>query len=118
MQRTITAVLAFMLAASMSPPACGAAPVPQPSAARQQQLAYLLRHDCGSCHGMRLTGGLGPPLQPEQLRGKDDAALVWVVLNGRPGSAMPPWRGLLDETDARWLIHFLKSNHDERSAQR
>ena len=22
----------------------------------------MVRQDCGSCHGLRLTGGLGPPL--------------------------------------------------------
>ena len=32
------------------------------SAERQGQLERLLLQDCGSCHGMRLTGGLGPAL--------------------------------------------------------
>ena len=34
---------------------------------RQDQLRYLLRQDCGSCHGMTLKGGLGPALLPDNL---------------------------------------------------
>jgi mono/diheme cytochrome c family protein len=29
--------------------------------ARQAELLHLLKHDCGSCHGMTRKGGLGPP---------------------------------------------------------
>ena len=32
---------------------------------RQLQLVRIVRQDCGSCHGMRLTGGLGPALTRE-----------------------------------------------------
>ncbi|MGD8874759.1 MAG: cytochrome c, partial [Gammaproteobacteria bacterium] len=38
-----------------------------PDAGRQAQLLYLLKHDCGSCHGMTRKGGLGPALLPENL---------------------------------------------------
>ena len=30
-------------------------------------LLRMVRRDCGSCHGMRLTGGLGPALTPQAL---------------------------------------------------
>ena len=33
-----------------------------PPPERQRELAHLLQRDCGSCHGGRLTGGLGPAL--------------------------------------------------------
>jgi len=35
------------------------------SAERQTELLYLLKQDCGSCHGMTLQGGLGSSLLPE-----------------------------------------------------
>jgi cytochrome c55X len=79
-----------------------------PDAARQDELLYLLKHDCGSCHGMTRKGGLGPALLPESLRERPQALLVSTVLDGRPGTPMPPWRGELSEQDARWLVEVLR----------
>lgn len=76
--------------------------------ARQQELLHLLRHDCGSCHGMALKGGLGPALLPERLADKPTATLEATVLYGRAGTPMPPWRGLLSEEDVGWLVDTLK----------
>jgi len=79
-----------------------------PDTARQDELLYLLKHDCGSCHGMTRKGGLGPALLPDSLREKPQALLVNTVLDGRPGTPMPPWRGELSEQDARWLVEVLR----------
>ena len=76
---------------------------------RQQTLLHLLRHDCGSCHGMTLKGGLGPPLTPTALEGKARSSLEATILFGRPGTPMPPWRGMLSEAEARWLVEALES---------
>lgn len=75
-----------------------------PNLPRQRELLMLLKHDCGSCHGMRLTGGLGPALTPEALRTKPAASLVATIVSGRPGTAMPPWRRFVSEAEARWLV--------------
>jgi len=75
---------------------------------RQEALRYLLRQDCGSCHGMTLKGGLGPALLPANLSGKPDGLLVNTILEGRAGTAMPPWRGLLTEAEALWLVEQLR----------
>ncbi|MFA5627251.1 MAG: cytochrome c [Thiohalomonadaceae bacterium] len=75
---------------------------------RQQELIHLLRHDCGSCHGMRLKGGLGPALLPENLVDKPAATLEATVLYGRAGTPMAPWRGLLSEEEVSWLIDILQ----------
>ncbi|AGI25714.1 c-type cytochrome [Pseudomonas sp. MT3] len=83
-----------------APPCCG----PQRAAALEQ----LLRQDCGACHGMTLRGGLGPALLPEALAGKPDALLRGTVLDGRPGTPMPAWRGLLNEAEADWLVRRLR----------
>ena len=81
-----------------------AATAASPDAARQRQLLTLLKQDCGSCHGMRLTGGLGPALTSGALRTKPAASLVATIVSGRPGTAMPPWRRFLSEAEAEWLV--------------
>jgi cytochrome c55X len=75
---------------------------------RQTQLIHLLRQDCGSCHGMTLKGGLGSPLLPANLTGKPNELLVDTILNGRPDTAMPPWRGQLSPAEAAWLVDQLR----------
>ena len=87
--------------------AFGGGAAAEPAAERQQDLLHLLRHDCGSCHGMRLTGGLGPPLTPQALAGKPATALTAVVLQGRPGTPMPPWGTELSADEAQWLVERL-----------
>ena len=77
-------------------------------ASRQQELVYLLKQDCGSCHGMTLKGGLGPSLLPATLDGKPAELLVMTILEGRAGTAMPPWKALLSEDEARWLVTGLQ----------
>jgi cytochrome c55X len=77
------------------------------SPARGEQLEYMLLQDCGSCHGLTLQGGLGPALLPENLPGRTRDYLVYTILRGRAGSAMPPWRGLLSEQDAAWMADRL-----------
>ncbi|WP_328591519.1 c-type cytochrome [Methylotetracoccus oryzae] len=78
-------------------------------AERQQQLLNLLKQDCGSCHGLQFKGGLGPPLLPEALSGKPDSTLIDTIVNGRPGTAMPPWRGFLTADEAAWLVNQLRN---------
>jgi cytochrome c55X len=79
-----------------------------PDPARQGQILYLLRHDCGSCHGMTLAGGLGPALRPERLAPMNTEALAATILQGRPGTPMPPWNPFLSEMEARWLAQQLQ----------
>ena len=74
---------------------------------RQQELEHLLLQDCGSCHGMRLTGGLGPALTPAALAGKPRELLVATIREGRSGTPMPPWKNLLGEADIAWLVDRL-----------
>ncbi len=78
-------------------------------AARQAELLRLLKNDCGSCHGLTLRGGLGPALTPAALAGKPPAMLRAVILEGRPGTPMPPWRPFLNDAEAAWLVEQLQS---------
>jgi len=77
--------------------------------ADHRRLDHLLRHDCGSCHGMTMKGGLGPALSPEALHERDDDSLVEMILSGNPEYAMPAWRGLLELDEARWIVRHLKN---------
>ena len=55
-----------------------------PSPERQAQLEHLLVQDCGSCHGLRMTGGLGPAITRDAaftLREYDSVS--------RPGRLVP-----------------------------
>ncbi len=74
---------------------------------RQQELRDFLKQDCGSCHGLTMRGGLGPALLPQSLSGKSPDVLAATILNGRPGTAMPPWSPLLSDQEARWLAEML-----------
>ena len=74
---------------------------------REQALIRMVRQDCGSCHGMRLTGGLGPPLTREVLADKPLAGLAATIYAGRPGTPMPPWRALLSEAESTWIAEQL-----------
>jgi cytochrome c55X len=110
-----TAVVAAGSEAADGPAKVALAAAPAPEAARARELLHLLRQDCGSCHGMRLTGGLGPPLTPEALRSKPAESLVATIVSGRPGTAMPPWRRFLSEAEAEWLVaRMVSGDVDER----
>jgi mono/diheme cytochrome c family protein len=75
---------------------------------RQRELRHLLLHDCGSCHGLTMRGGLGRSLLPEALADRSDAALAQTILQGVRGTAMPPWRDELTADEAHWMVRELR----------
>lgn len=77
-------------------------------AERKASLDYLLHQDCGSCHGMTLQGGLGPPLLAERFTDWEIDSLVAMIRAGNPAKAMPPWGDLLSDADARYLAERIK----------
>lgn len=79
-----------------------------PAPARQAELVNMVRQDCGSCHGLTLKGGLGPPLEPAALAERDDEQMRFVILHGRRGTPMPPWRAHLTEDEAAWIVAQLR----------
>ena len=80
---------------------------------RQTELLYLLDHDCGSCHGMTRKGGLGSPLLPSLLAERSDDALASIILDGIPGTPMPPWRPLINVEETRWLVRILRNKEEK-----
>jgi cytochrome c55X len=95
--------LALLLA--LVPLAAGAT---EPPPARQADLLHLLRQDCGSCHGLTLKGGLGPPLLPASLAEQEVESVAQIILEGVPGTPMPPWASELAPVEALWLARRLK----------
>jgi cytochrome c55X len=76
-------------------------------------LERLVRQDCGSCHGLTLKGGLGPDIRAQALTHYEAEGLKAVILDGVPGTPMPPWRPILTEEEAAWIADYLL-NGDQR----
>lgn len=76
---------------------------------RKQELLYILKQDCGSCHGMTLKGGLGPSLLANTLKDKRVEDLAQTILKGRSLLGMPPWEAFVNSNEALWLAHYLKN---------
>jgi cytochrome c55X len=116
--RALVAAVAWLAAAGATTAQAdriAARVVPDP--ARQVALIELLRQDCGSCHGMRLTGGLGPPLTADALRERPAESIAATIVYGRPGTAMPPWRRFIDEDEAWWLAGVLRAGNADTHAR-
>lgn len=83
-----------------------------PGDARQQELRHLIRHDCGSCHGLTRKGGLGPDLLPERLQKSDPDSLFATIKFGRPGTPMPPWQKFFTDDEIHWIVEQLQEGRE------
>lgn len=89
------------------------ASAPSAQADEARRLEHMLKQDCGSCHGLTMKGGLGLPLTREALEGRSAETIAAIILDGVPGTAMPPWRPLLKEEEALWMANYLKRGMTE-----
>lgn len=96
--------LGAVLVMALLPAASQAEPAP----ARRAELLNLVVQDCGSCHGLRMEGGLGLPLTPKALEGKDRDGLALTIMQGRYGTTMPAWSPFMSEEEAGWIVDMLK----------
>ncbi|MCB2094607.1 MAG: cytochrome c [Rhodobacteraceae bacterium] len=85
---------------------CGAA-LAADGTPKPEALKRLVHQDCGSCHGITLRGGLGPDIRPASLARYTSESLTAVILDGVPGTPMPPWRPLITGTEAQWIAEYL-----------
>ncbi|MFV0680916.1 c-type cytochrome [Ottowia sp.] len=69
----------------------------------------MVRQDCGSCHGIHLTGGLGPALTAPAMSVLPLDSLTATIYTGRPGTPMPGWQSMLTEPEARWIASQLQA---------
>ncbi len=97
--------------------AAQAASAVEPAAPRRQALVRMVRQDCGSCHGMQLTGGLGPALTREALADKSLDGLAITIYQGRLGTPMPGWRTMLSEPEAQWIAERLVAGFPQEGAR-
>lgn len=103
----ITRTSALLLAAcAMLAPAFAQSSV---DTGRQAQLIRMVRQDCGSCHGIQLTGGLGPALTQQLMAEIPLENLVAIIYHGRPGTPMPGWKTMISEADATWIAQQLRT---------
>lgn len=81
---------------------------PHSSQADREAGARIFRSHCGSCHGSRGTGGLGPDLTSgTYFHGSSDADLFRNISEGIPGTAMP---GVFFEGTQVWqIVAFVRS---------
>lgn len=102
-------VLIALAAVAMASAASAGDIAPQ----RQAELEHLVIQDCGSCHGLTMKGGLGRSITPGDLAGRDVHDLAAIILDGIPGTAMPPWRPLISKAEALWIAEYLKKEEFE-----
>ena len=112
---TSTVFVGFLALAAGVPGRALAQAGTEPSPERQLSLVRVVRQDCGSCHGMRLTGGLGPPLTREAMADKPVDSMAATIFHGRPGTPMPAWRTLLSEADSMWIAQRLMQGFPEEA---
>jgi ABC-type amino acid transport substrate-binding protein len=87
---------------AQAPPSAPAAP---PSAELRVGRSTFLTQ-CSQCHG---TDAKGTPAAAnlQAFKGSEDDFLR-VVRNGRPGTAMTPWKGIVSDEDIRAIARYIK----------
>ena len=106
--KAVVLTLSLLLLPWLPLAALGAEPVAGLARSRQDALVRMVRQDCGSCHGMKLTGGLGPALTREALAAQPLSSISATIFHGRPGTPMPPWRSMISENEAAWIAQQLQ----------
>jgi len=92
---------------------CASTAAAQPTPERARELDRFVHQECGFCHGLRLTGGLGSPITPEAMQDRPTETMVAVILHGIPGTAMPGWSPFLTEAEVGWIVEQLKKGFKE-----
>jgi cytochrome c55X len=108
-----TFAVAMLALIAMVNPALADLPNAAPTADRQLELTRFVRQECGFCHGLKLTGGLGSPLTAQALAGKSPEVLEAAILYGLSGTAMPGWTPYLSEADVAWIVAMLLEGFPE-----
>lgn len=87
-------------------------PAPTPGAAATGEQIFAT--NCASCHGPDASGtDLGPSLLTDELAAKDDDFFRETIANGRPGTSMPPWSGVLSPEQIEKVIAYLRELQGE-----
>lgn len=78
----------------------------------------IYQKDCAACHGVKgdADTALGRALTPhprnftmtQYMAALPDAYFAGVITNGKPGTAMAPWRGILNAEDVRRVLLYIR----------
>lgn len=80
-----------------------------PALAAETRAGAAYQERCASCHGESRYGGYAPPLLPDLLASRDDAALGAVIRDGLPATQMPAFRDALDDATIAGLVALLRT---------
>ncbi|MFQ5795544.1 MAG: cytochrome D1 domain-containing protein [Candidatus Bipolaricaulia bacterium] len=75
---------------------------------RGKPVSAFFLDSCAGCHGTDRRGATGPALLPQRLT-QPDYYYFDVIKNGKPGTVMPPWDGLLSDDEINALVVFIHS---------
>jgi mono/diheme cytochrome c family protein len=79
--------------------------------------AQLYQSNCEACHGPQGHGDgpAGVALEPaprnlaELSKVASDDYLYWRISTGRPGTAMPPWQGVLTQEQIWQVVSYIRT---------
>ena len=77
---------------------------PLSSELRAARVTYLTQ--CSQCHGTDAKG-TATAADLRAFKGTE-AEFVRVVQNGRPGTGMTPWKGIISDEDIRYIARYIK----------
>lgn len=80
-----------------------------PEESEVKPVVKLYQDSCGGCHGTNRQGGTGPALIPQRIGTVGQEFLKEIIENGRPGTAMPPWKDILTAQQIDDLIEYILS---------
>lgn len=89
----------------IGPAPAAAAGAPLSGELRTGRTTYLTQ--CSQCHGTDGKGTAVAATSLQMFKGSEDDFLR-VVRNGRTGTAMTPWKGLIGDDDIRSIARYLK----------
>lgn len=76
---------------------------------RPNPAAALYAQHCAACHGPKLEGGAASSLLDDVWKfGGDDANVAASIRDGRPGTAMLPFKDVIDDQQIRLLLFHIR----------
>lgn len=83
---------------------------PNPVSGDAERGSSVFADECAHCHGDNAEGDIGPAVgNPALLALASDAFLRYAIVNGRDGTTMPPFGGVLPDSDIDAVTAYLRS---------
>lgn len=68
----------------------------------------VYEQECQGCHGPMHQGGVGSDIRPDKIKDKTSMFLAETILEGRAGTAMPPFKGTISKNEASQMVDYLQ----------